>query len=75
MSRPDQSVTPLERTALFAIEDEEGYVRIEQSVGDPVHYTPDEARGIAEDILAAVRRAEDDTVGHEGGEHGRGDRA
>ena len=59
MGKPDQPVTPLERTALFAIEEEEGYVRIEQSVGDPVHYTPQEARGIATDILAAVRRAED----------------
>lgn len=59
MSHPDERVTPLERTALFDIEDKDGYVRIEQSVGDPVHYTPEEARDIAEDILAAVRRAED----------------
>lgn len=59
MSQPDERVTPLERTALFAIEDEDGYVRIEQSVGDPIHYTPEEARDIAEDILTAVRRAKD----------------
>lgn len=61
MSRPDNQATPLERTALFAIEEEEeGYVRIEQSVGDHVHYTPEEARDIAADILAAARRAEGD---------------
>jgi hypothetical protein len=60
MSRTERSVTPLERTALFDIHDEDGYVHIEQSVGDPVHYTPEEARDIAEDILAAVERAERD---------------
>lgn len=59
MSRSDESVTPLERTALFAIDDEEGYVRIEQSVGDPVHYTPAEARSIAHDIIAAADEAEE----------------
>jgi len=59
MVESDQSVTPLERTALFAIDDEEGYVRIEQSVGDPVHYTPEEARDIARDLLAAADEAEE----------------
>jgi hypothetical protein len=58
MARSDQSATPLERTALFAIDDEEGYVRIEQSVGDHVHYTPEEARNVARDILAAADEAE-----------------
>jgi uncharacterized membrane protein YgcG len=59
MGSSEQSVTPLERTALFTIDDEEGYVRIEQSVGDHVHYTPAEARAIVRDILAAADEAEE----------------
>lgn len=58
MSGQDRQVTPLERTALFTIDTEDGYVRIEQTVGDPVLYTPQEARDIATDILAAVEDSE-----------------
>jgi len=47
-------VTPLENTAYFAIEPDDGYVRIEQSVGNRALYTPAEARDIAESILEAV---------------------
>lgn len=45
---------PLENTAYFAIEPDDGYVRIEQSVGNQTLYTPSEARDIAESILDAV---------------------
>ncbi|WP_089817799.1 hypothetical protein [Halomicrobium zhouii] len=47
-------VPPLENTAYFAIEPDDGYVRIEQSVGNQTLYTPSEARDIAESILDAV---------------------
>ncbi|MCU4799201.1 hypothetical protein OB920_02280 [Halobacteria archaeon HArc-gm2] len=53
-------VPPLENTAYFAIEPDDGYVRIEQSVGNQTLYTPDEARDIAESILAAVDDANAD---------------
>ncbi|MFB6173384.1 MAG: DUF6324 family protein [Halobacteriales archaeon] len=56
MSDPD--VEPLEDRAYFQISaTDEGYVRIEQSVGDPPVYTPQEARDIAEDIRAAADEA------------------
>jgi len=51
-------VSPLENTAFFDIEADEGYVRIEQSLGNQVLYTPSEARDIAEAILAAVDDAD-----------------
>jgi len=51
-------VTPIENRAFFSIEDEEGYVRIEQSVGNQALYTPEEARDVAEAILAAADDAE-----------------
>ena len=54
-------VPPLENTAFFSIEDDDGYVRIEQSLGNQVLYTPNEARDIAEAILDAV----DEAVGEE----------
>lgn len=55
---PDASaVLPLERTAFFDIDTRDGYVRIEQSVGDPTLYTPAEARDIAESIAAAADEA------------------
>ncbi|MBO4248227.1 MULTISPECIES: hypothetical protein [Halomicrobium] len=50
-------VTPLENTAFFSIETDDGYVRIEQSLGNQVLYTPEEARDIAESILAAADEA------------------
>jgi hypothetical protein len=50
-------VTPLENTAFFSIETDDGYVRIEQSLGNQVLYTPEEARDIAESILAAAEEA------------------
>jgi len=50
-------VTPLENTAFFSIETEDDYVRIEQSLGNQVLYTPEEAREIAESILAAAQEA------------------
>lgn len=53
-------VPPLENTAFFSIEDDDGYVRIEQSLGNQVLYTPDEARDVAEAILDAVDDAVDD---------------
>lgn len=54
------TVPPLEHTAFFDIDEAEGYVRIEQSLGDQTLYTPDEAEDIAESILDAVERARAD---------------
>ncbi|MDS0283291.1 hypothetical protein [Haloarcula onubensis] len=51
-------VPPLENTAFFAIEADNDYVRIEQSLGNQVRYTPAEARDIANAILDAVDEAE-----------------
>ncbi|WP_276250614.1 hypothetical protein [Haloarcula rara] len=51
-------VPPLENTAFFAIEADDEYVRIEQSLGNQVMYTPSEARDIANAILDAVEDAE-----------------
>ena len=51
-------VPPLENTAFFAIEADDDYVRIEQSLGNQVRYTPSEARDIADAILDAVDEAE-----------------
>ena len=54
---PDR-VKPLEDRAYFSITPtEDGYVRIEQSVGDPPIYTPTEARNLAADILEAAAKA------------------
>lgn len=47
-------VQPLERTAPIYVEAADGYVDIRQPKGDPTLYTPEEARDIARDILAAV---------------------
>ena len=52
-------VTPLENTAFFSIETDDRYVRIEQSLGNQVLYTPEEARDIAEAILEAAEEAPD----------------
>jgi len=51
-------VPPLENTAFFDIESRKNYVRIEQSLGNQVRYTPAEARDIANAILDAVDDAE-----------------
>jgi len=51
-------VPPLENTAFFSIEADEEYVRIEQSLGNQVRYTPSEARDIANAILDAVEDVE-----------------
>lgn len=51
-------ITPLENTAFFAIEADDEYVRIEQSLGNQVRYSPSEARDIANAILDAVESAE-----------------
>lgn len=55
----EDDVEPLEDRAYITIDvTEDGYLRIEQSVGDPPMYTPSEARELAEDILAAADRAQ-----------------
>ena len=51
-------VPPLENTAFFAIEADGEYVRIEQSLGNQVCYTPSEARDIAHAILDAAEQTE-----------------
>ena len=51
-------VSPLENTAFFSIEPDDEYVRIEQSLGNQVLYTPEEARDIAHSILDAVDEAD-----------------
>ncbi len=53
------SVQPLERTAPVYVEATDGYVDIRQPKGDPTLYTPEEARDIARDILAAADATED----------------
>lgn len=54
-------MTPIENRAFFSIDAEDGYVRIDQSVGDQTLYTPAQARNVAEEILAVADRAEDAT--------------
>jgi len=56
----EDRVPPLEHRAWFDIGAEDGYVRIDQSWGDKPLYTPEEARDIAEEILAVVDAAEGD---------------
>jgi len=51
-------VSPLKNTAFFAIEADDEYVRIEQSLGNQVRYTPEEARDIADAILEAADASE-----------------
>lgn len=59
MSRSDP-VTPIEHRAAVFVEQTGGYVDIEQEFGDHTKYTPEEARSIAEEILAAADQAERD---------------
>jgi predicted dehydrogenase len=65
------SVQPLERTAPVYVEAADGYVDIRQPEGDPTLYTPEEARDIARDILAAAEATE---RGDEGRTDPHGDR-
>ena len=51
-------VQPLERTAPIYVEASNGYVDIRQPKGDPTLYTPEEARDVARDILAAADASE-----------------
>jgi hypothetical protein len=53
-----EDVPPLEDTAAFSISTEDGYVRIEQAVGNQPLYTPSEARDLADDIRRAAEEAE-----------------
>lgn len=55
------TVPPLENTAFFAIDRDDGYVRIEQSLGNQVLYTPQEARDVARAIVAAADEAAEET--------------
>jgi uncharacterized membrane protein YgcG len=52
------TVTALEDTAPVLIDTSDGYVRIEQMLGNHPLYTPEEARDLAEDILAAAEEAD-----------------
>ena len=52
-------IEPLENRAYFSIDvTDDGYLEIEQSVGDPPIYTPTEARELAEELLEAAEQAE-----------------
>jgi len=51
-------VPPLDNTAFFDIDTREGYVRVDQSLGNRTLYTPEEARDIAESIIEAAEDAE-----------------
>jgi hypothetical protein len=55
---PEDGVHPLERTAPIYVEATDGYVDIRQPKGDPTLYTPEEARDVARDILAAADATE-----------------
>jgi hypothetical protein len=52
------AVAPLEHVAPIYVEERNGYVDVQQPSGDPTLYTPDEARDIAREILAAADAAE-----------------
>lgn len=54
----DLTVQPLERTAPIYVETRSGYVDIRQVQGDPTLYTPEEARDIAREVLAAADACE-----------------
>lgn len=65
-----EDVEALEDRAYITIDvTDDGYLRIEQSIGDKPMYTPDEARDLAEDILDAADRAQRDT-GNDAAEDG-----
>jgi len=52
-----REATTLEDRAPILVDTDEGYVRIEQMVGNHPLYTPEEARDLAADILAAAEEA------------------
>lgn len=54
-----ESVEPLEQRAYFSVTVmDDGYVKIEQDIGNPPIYTPDEVREIAEELGAAADEGE-----------------
>lgn len=54
-----ESVEPLEQRAYFSVTVmDDGYVKIEQDVGNPPIYTPAETREIAAEFVAAAEEAE-----------------
>jgi hypothetical protein len=55
------TVLPLEHIAPIYVESRNGYVDVQQPSGDPTLYTPQEARDIAREILAAAEEAEAQT--------------
>lgn len=55
------TVTPRRGTAYFTVEQQDGYVRIDQSIGDHARYTPEEAREVAQAILDAAEAADADS--------------
>lgn len=57
-SSDPMKVPPLDNTAFFDIDTREGYVRVDQSLGNRTLYTPEEARDIAESIIEAAEDAE-----------------
>jgi hypothetical protein len=61
MSRADEPASLENRAAIF-VESEGGYVDIQQEFGNHTKYTPEEARRIAREIMAAADAAE--TTGH-----------
>ncbi|MEF8842699.1 MAG: hypothetical protein V5A62_13915 [Haloarculaceae archaeon] len=70
--REGSEVHPLERTAPVYVEATDGYVDIRQPKGDPTLYTPEEARDIARDILAAADATERGTGKRTDPHDGRG---
>lgn len=59
MSTDNQSqATTLEDRAPVLVDTDDGYVRIEQMLGNHPLYTPEEARDLAEDILDAAEEAD-----------------
>lgn len=57
---PGLEVPSLKNKPFFSVERDDGYVRIEQSLGNQLRYTPEEARDIAQRILEAAEDAKQD---------------
>jgi hypothetical protein len=53
-------VSPIARRSVVFVEQDGGYVDIQQEFGDHTKYTPEEARRIAEELLSAADTAEAD---------------
>lgn len=58
MEEQRRRTTPIEHVAPVYVERSNGYVDIQQAHGDHTLYTPEEAREIAEEILAAAETAD-----------------